>query len=245
MNMRHRVQTKHARHLAAILVTCCFGVIAPVSGIAQTPDGVVPITSEPDHRIRFDNGKVRMYEVVLPKGRATLMHEHRADSFTVFFRSSEVTNEPYGGGKPAVFNRTPGFVGFTSTAKGPYSHRVIASGETTFHVIAMELLSPSPAGSAPTTQRPGPAFKVALENPRGRVYRVTLAPGESTETFTRPAGSALFAISGGRISEAVDGKSVRLWDFDPAHFRWFENSARVSMKNESSTPIELVEIEVF
>ena len=243
--MRHSSQTKYPSHLAALLAICCFGVIAPLSGISQTPDGVVPITAEPDHKIRFDNGRVRMYEVVLPKGKATLMHEHRADSFTVFFRTAEVTNEPHGGGKPVVFNRTPGFVGFNSTAKGPYSHRVIASGETMFHVIAMELLSSTPAGSAITTQRPGPAFKVALENPRGRAYRITLAPGESTETFTRPAGSALFAISAGRISEAVDGKSVRLWDFEPAHFRTFENSEKVSMKNESSTPVELVEIEVF
>lgn len=243
--MPYSAQANRALPLVATIVFCYLGILAPGYGFAQTPDGVVPITAEPDHKIRFDNGRVRMYEVVLTKGRASLVHEHRADSFTVFFRTAEVTNEPYGGGKPVVINRTPGFVGFNSTAKGPYSHRVIASGETTFHVIAMELLSPTPAGSASTTQRPGSAFKVALENPRGRAYRVILAPGESTETFIRPAGSALFAISGGRISETIDGKSVRLWDFDPAHFRWFENSEKMSMKNESSTPIELVEIEVF
>lgn len=245
--MLYAAQANRVHALVATIVSCCLGLplLAPSYSFAQIPDGVVPITAEPAHKIRFDNGRVRMHEVVLPKGKATLMHEHRADNFTVFFRTVEITNEPYGGAKPVVVNRTPGFVGFTSTAKGPYSHRVIASGETTFHVINMELLSPTPAGSATTAQRPGSAFKVALENPRGRAYRVTLAPGESTETFTRPAGSALFAISGGRISETVDGKSVRLWDFDPAHFRWFENSAKVSMKNESSTPIELVEIEVF
>ena len=238
-------QANPASPFVAVLLSCCFGILAPTPGVAQTPAGVVPITSEPDHKIRFDNGRVRMYEVVLPRGKATLMHEHRADSFTVFFRTAEVTNEPHGGVKPVVFNRTPGFVGFNSTAKGPYSHRVIASGETTFHVIAMELLSSTPDGAATTAQRSGSAFKIALENPRGRAYRVTLAPGESTETFTRPAGSALFAISAGRISETADGKSARLWDFEPAHFRWFENSEKVSMKNESSIPIELVEIEVF
>jgi hypothetical protein len=242
--MRHRIQTKHTAHLVAILATCCLGFIAPVSGIAQTPDGVVPITAEPDHKIRFDNGKVRMYEVVLPKGRTTLVHEHRADTFTVYFRSAEITNEPYAG-KPVVVKKTPGFVGFNSTEKGPYSHRVITSGETTFHVIAIELLAPTPPGSATVTQRPSSTFKVALENPRGRAYHFTLAPGESTESFTRPAGSALFAISAGRISETVEGKPVRLWDFEPAHFRWFDSSETLSVKNESSTPVELVEIEIF
>jgi mannose-6-phosphate isomerase-like protein (cupin superfamily) len=242
--MLYAAQANRAHPLVAILVSCYLGILAPASSVAQTPDGVVPITSEPDHKIRFDNGRVRMYELVLPKGKTTLVHEHRADSFTVFFRTTEVTNEAHRG-KAVVFKRTAGDVAFTSTAKGPYSHRVFTTGETTFHVIAMELMSPTPAGSATATQRPSPAFKVALENPRGRVYRVTMAPGESTGTFTRPAGSALFAISAGRISETVDGKPVRLWDFEPGHFRWFEMSEKLSVKNESSTPIDLVEIELF
>ena len=243
--MLYANQFNRAHPLVEILVFGILGFLAPTFSVAQTPDGVVPITSEPDHKIRFDNGRVRMYEVVLSKGKATLVHEHRADSFTVFFRTAEVTNEPHGGGKPVVFNRTPGFVGFNSTVKGPYSHRVTASGETTFHVIAMELMSPTPTGSATATQRPSSTFKVALENPRGRAYRLTLVPGESTEAFTRPAGSALFAISPGRISENVDGKPARLWDFETGHFRWFETSEKLSMKNESSTSIDLVEIEVF
>ena len=242
--MKYNVQDIRAHWFVATFFSSCLGIFAPASSFAQ-PQGVVPITAEPSHKIRFDNGRVRMYEVVLPKGGTSLMHEHGADNFTVFFRTAEVTNEPYGGGKPVALTRTPGAVGFSSTANGPYSHRITASGETAFHVIAMELLSPTPAGSATTDKRLGSAFKVALENPRGRAYRVNLAPGESTERFTRPAGSAIFAITAGRISESVDGKPSRLWDFEPAHFRWLENSEKVSVKNEGSTHVELVEIEVF
>jgi len=234
---------RHARVLVAA-ASCCFaGILAPALSVAQTPDGVVAITAEPEHKIRFDNGRVRIYEGILPKGKSTLMHEHRADSFAVILRNTEIINEPHGG-KPAVFKIPAGFVGFTSTAKGPYSHRVAASGEATFHVIAIELMSPTPSGAA-TPSRPGSAFKVALENPRGRVYRLTLAPGESTEAFTRPSGTAVFAISNGRVSESNDGKTSRLWDFEPGHFRWIDRSEKLSVKNESSTPIDLVEIEIF
>ena len=115
--MSYVAKNRRANALGAALVFCGLGFLAPNSGVAQTPDAVIPITAEPDHKIRFDNGSVRMYEVVLPKGKATLMHEHRADSFVVFFRAAESTNEPYGGGKPLVLNRTPGAVGFASTAK--------------------------------------------------------------------------------------------------------------------------------
>lgn len=242
--MLNNTQSKRSRQLVAVLVTCSLGILSPTSGVAQTPDGVVPITSEPKHKIRFDNGRVRMFEVVLPKGKATLYHEHRADSFSVIFRNTEITNEPHGG-KPVVVKIPAGRVGFASTAKGPYSHRVVASGETTFHVIAMELMSPTPTGAPSTDQRTGSQFKVALENPRGRVYSIRLAPGEHTEMFIRSASSALFAISAGRISESVDGKPTRLWDFEPGHFRWFDASERLSVKNESPTPVDLVEIEVF
>lgn len=78
---------------------------------------VVPITAEPEHRIRFDNGTVRMYEVRLPKGHATLMHEHRADSFSVIFGDTEITNEPLeGAATESTF--AAGRVGFASTAQG-------------------------------------------------------------------------------------------------------------------------------
>ena len=242
--MHYAARANGAHSLVATFVLCCLGITAPPPAHAQ-PDGVVLITAEPHHKIRFDNGRVRMYEVMLPKGMTLLMHEHHADNFTVFFSTAEVTNETYGGGKPVSITRTPGFVGFTSTAKGPYSHRLTASGDATFHVIALELLSPTAVGQNTIPQRADSSFKVALENPRGRAYRLILAPGESTETFTRPAGSALFAISAGRIIETIDGKSTRLWDFEPAHFRWFETSEKLSLKNESSTPVELVEIEIF
>lgn len=185
-----------------------------------------------------------MYELLLPGGKATLMHEHRADDFSVFFRASEITNVPYGG-DPAVYRFPAGFVGFTSAAKGPHSHRVVVSADTILHVLALELLSPVPAGAATSAQRPGAAFKVALENPRGRAYRLMLAPGESTGPFTRPNGTAVFAISTGRISESAAGRPVRLWDFEPGHFRWIETGEKLSIRNEGSTPVELVEIELF
>jgi len=237
-------KTSRAHSLVATLLFCSSWLLAPINAGAQTPSGPVPITAEPDHKIRFDNGRVRMYEVVLSKGKATLVHEHRADSFNVFPRTAEFTNEPQGG-KPVVLQIPAGTVRFASTAKGPFSHRVIATGDMTFHVIAMELLTPPSSSVASATQRASPPFKVELENQRGRVHRISLSPGESTETFTRPTASALFATSTGRISENPDGRPMRLWDFEPGHFRWFDGTESVSLKNEGTTPIELVEIEVF
>jgi mannose-6-phosphate isomerase-like protein (cupin superfamily) len=220
------------------------GCTTPAGGRSEAVQRVVPIEAEPSHKIRFDNGKVRMYEVILANGQGTLMHEHQADSFSVIFGNTEVINEPRGG-KSQTFKVPSGFVAFASTAKGPYSHRVVASSDSGFHVVAMELLSPAPAGSPAAAGRAAPPFKMVRENARGRAYRITLAPGASTPAFTRPAASVMFAISSGRVREEADGRPARLWDFEPGQFRWYDASETVSLKNEGSSPIDLVEIDVF
>lgn len=211
----------------------------------KNPQNVVPIIDEPAHKIRFDNGSARMYEVVLKQGESTLMHEHLTDNFTIFFRTARILAEPYGDREPIIIEAAPGIVGFTSTADGSYSHRVISGGEETFHVIAMELLTPPSANVNHPVSRSGTPFEVVLENNRGRAYRISLAPGESTGSFRRRAGTALFAVSGGRISEAPDGKPSRLWDFETADFRWFDTSETLTIRNESSLAVELVEIEIL
>jgi hypothetical protein len=86
---------------------------------------------------------------------------------------------------------------------------------------------------------------VVEDNERGRAYSVKLNPGESTETFTRPANTAIFAISGGQISEQAKGKAPTQWKFDSGNFRWSETAEQLSVKNDSSNRVELVEIEIY
>jgi len=227
---------------AALLLLA--GCTTPDAGKLEGGQSVVAVDAEPNHKIRFDNGKVRMYEVTLEKGQATLMHEHRADSFSVIFGDTEVTNEPRVG-KPRTARVPSGFVVYSSTAKGPYSHRVVASGDLTFHVIAMELLSPAPTSAPAAAGRANPPFKVVRESPRGRAYRISLAPGASTPVFNRPAESVVFAVSTGRVRETSAGRPARLWDFEPGNFHWYDASETISLRNEGSTPVDLVEIDVF
>ncbi len=195
--MLNTAQTARTRLLVATLFCFWLGLLASIPGIAQPPDGVIPITSEPDHKVRFDNGRVRMIEAVFPEGKASLYHEHHFDAFFVFFRSADVADQPFG--EKAVASKIrAGAVLFKSTERGPYSHRVIAAGKDTVHVIATELMVPATAGSISASESRFPPFEVALENSRGRAYRLKLNPGETADQFTRPAGTAIFAISSGR-----------------------------------------------
>lgn len=229
--------------MIAIGATLC--ALAALRAYGQAQDVVVAVSAESNHRIRFDNGRVRMYEVELPKGKATAFHEHVADSFAVVLNSTSRINEPKDGQR-TLGSIKAGQVAFASTAKGPYTHRIEAAGDVPFRVIAMEILSPeNPGANGGRALRPAPFVVAAQENSRGRVFRLILKPGDAVGPFERPANTAIFAIVGGRTSEASDGQVPRLWDSEAGSFRWVDSPQRVTIRNEGKSEVELVEIEIF
>ncbi len=164
--------------VSACAVLCCsLALIAALPSAAPAAaEGVVPITSEPLHKVRFDNGKVRLIEALVPKGKASLFHTHVHDAFFVFFNPSEVGNQLLGE-KQVFVNLPAGAAHFTSTTKGPYSHSVIAANEVAIHVSALELMQPPSPKAADAREERFPPFQVVIDNPRGRLYRLKLAPG--------------------------------------------------------------------
>ena len=238
------LSSRHRWTLDVVLLLCvCIFVSLPAT--AQLPDNVVPVGAEANHKIRFDNGKVRMYEVLLSKGMGTALHEHALDNFAVILATTTRANEPKGGQR-TVGPVQAGQVGFASTAKGPYTHRIEATGDVPYRVIAMEIFGAGNLGTGTAhAKRPSPFTAAAQENPRGQAYRLALKPGETSGPFERPANTAIFAIRGGRSSESIDGKAPRLWDSETGSFRWTDEPYRLSIRNEGTTDIEFVEIEVF
>jgi len=209
---------------------------------AELPAGVVPITSEPSHKVLFENKKVRIIEARIAKGTKSLFHEHRFDGFYAFFKTEGFFNEPYLE-KPISPNLQAGAVMFIPAIK-PYIHRVGAAGKEDVHVSVVELLTPTlDVTNVPEARFP--PFEISLENSRGRIYRLKLNPGESTDVFMRPAGTTIFAISSGQISEKTEGKPVSSWALTPGKFRWADTSEALTINNTGKVQVELVEIEVF
>lgn len=213
-----------------------------LSAFGELPAGAVPITSEPNHKVTFENGEVRVIEAHIPEGKKTLFHEHRYDGFFVFFRADGFVNEPYEG-SPVSPNLPTGAVQFIPASK-PYIHRVGAAGTQEVYVSVVELLTPARSTAKEAEER-FPPFEILLENSRGRMYRLRLKPGESIDEFTRPAGTAIFAITSGQVTEKSRGKPTRTWDLAPGKFRWTDSREQLTLKNEGQTLVELVEIEVF
>jgi hypothetical protein len=210
--------------------------------IARSKEPVLPVSKEPSHHIRFDNGKVRVYDVRVPAGYWTEFHEHTWDNFFVFITPTTQDYE-FSDGRKGTREVKAGDVGFSSTATGSYIHRVSTRGEP-LHVVDIEILNNAKLGSDSAAKRPE-SFKIVLENPRGRAYDVNLKPGQSTSLFTRTSNTAIFVVSGGRVTETLEGKAPRLWDSEPGDFRWNELPERLTLTNNSPQDERYVEIELF
>ena len=52
-----------------------------LGALLLVPTAAVEITAEPHHRLAFTNDQVRVFNVDVPPGSATLMHWHRHDYF--------------------------------------------------------------------------------------------------------------------------------------------------------------------
>lgn len=235
--------TSAYRHTSTLAVAL-FAAFIAFPAIPGSKDPVLPVSKEPSHHIRFDNGSVRVYDVRVPTRKWTEFHEHSWDNFFVFIIPTTQAYE-FSDGRKGTRVVKAGDVGFSTTATGPYTHRVTSQGDLPLHVVDIEILNNAKLGSDAATAKRPESFKIVLENPRGRAYDLVLKPGESTAAFTRPANTGIFAVSGGRVSETLDGKAPRLLDSEPGDFRWNDVPEKLTIANYSTKEEEFVEIELY
>jgi hypothetical protein len=232
--------SRHASNLTLVFLTAFITLPA----IPASNDPVLPVSKEPSHHIRFDNGRVRVYDVQVPTGKWTEFHEHSWDNFFVFIVPTTQAYE-FSDGRKGTRDVKAGDVGFSSTATGPYTHRVTAQGNRPLHVVDIEILNNAKLGSDVATAKRPESFQIALENPRGRAYNLVLRPGESTPEFFRPANTAIFAVSGAQISETPEGKAPKLLNLAPGSLRWIDRPERLTITNNSAKDEQFVEIELL
>ncbi|HTF24147.1 MAG TPA: hypothetical protein VK937_09535 [Candidatus Limnocylindria bacterium] len=118
---------------AFLLTMCCL----PLTISAQMST-VIPLASEPHHRLALHNKYVNVYEVeVAPRGTVQL-HRHEFDAISIMMSSSEViVRAP---GKPDVRQKlSQGQVRLQSRG---YVHSTSIEGDTTYRNVTVELLFP-------------------------------------------------------------------------------------------------------
>ena len=214
-------------------------VSIPIFALSQSnsPQNPVEISGEPRHHPKFENEFVRVWDVTVPAGDATLWHAHRNDNVVVTLAPAKLHIETLGR-DPVDVEWKFGEVRFS---KATYVHRAMNVGTTPFHNLTIELLKPPPANSD-SSPAPNEGREPVLENERVRVYRQSLAPGEAVAMHTHPYPGLQVTITAAEIEVTANGKAVR-HPVKADDVSWRAGGVTHSIKNVGQTRFESVDIE--
>jgi len=208
------------------------------SNSSQSP---VELSGERHHHPKFENEFVRIWDVTVPAGEATLWHIHRQDNVVISFGDANLRIETLGRDPVAG----PWKFGEVRFAKATYVHRAMNIGTTDFHNFTIELLKPT-AFVADASKLPMEAGREPLfENDRVRVYRLSLRPGESSGMHAHPLPGLGVMITVGAIEVSTEGNAApERIEFTKPDLRWRAGAVRHSIRNIGMTRFEAVDIEL-
>lgn len=217
------------------IAICIFSAAIPFA--AQT---AVPIEKEPMHRLKFENEFVRVFDVLIPAGKASLLHTHVYGGVSVRISNADMSEEFPGGEKKSFVAKW----GEATFGSGPtFSHRVINVGTTDFHNIYVELLpqKESAAGDLPVLS---PGHAILISNVKVRVNRLILKPGESSVMHAHTRNGLGIIVYDAKIEIVTQGAAPRSMDVKAGDVAWQTAGTTHTIKNTGSTVFEAIDIEL-
>jgi|SRR5689334_10668505 len=222
--------------MPALVRVMAMGALCLTAGVRA--QSIVPIDEEPQHRLKFQNQHVRLFDVLLPPGYNSLWHYHVYDGVFVNIEASPTREQVLGAD---AADRAPRIIGetyFLNYAKKAKVHRVTNTGDTGYRVTDTEILRGC-AGYAAV--KDGEGQTLILDNERVRVTRIMIGPGEHL-TLHPPCG-ILVSVSGGRLNLNGPGGEASL-TLHPAGFHWRDQSTPLEIVNAGNEVFHAVDIVV-
>jgi hypothetical protein len=163
----------------------------------------VPLTKEPRHRVTFENAQMRIFDVNIPPGDASLDHRHDRDIVTVSMTGGTETRIQNTG--QAWTTRAPRPLGDATVAEyadKPGSHKVENTGTSAYQLFAVENLKAS--GWTTTPAVTGLATKLMTEARSFRIYDVRLGQPTAQASHTHAVPTVAVLIAGKVMSDGPD-----------------------------------------
>ena len=208
---------------------------------SNSPQSPIEIKGEAHHHPKFENKFVRVWDVTVPAGEATLWHVHRNDNVVVTLGEARLRIETAG----AAPGESLWKFGEVKFGKATYVHRAMNVGVTPFHNFTIELLKPNAGGPAPSIPKEPIVRTPVLENERVRAFEVTLEPGQSTSMHTHVLPGLAIALTPGDIEVTTEGKNKpdRL-NLPLGDLRWRAGAVTHTIKNVGKSRFSSVDIEL-
>ena len=112
--------------------------IFPVALVSEQEPTVIPLASEPHHRLALHNDYVNLYEVTVAPGDSVRLHRHDTDAISLSLSESLVTVHTPG---KADVQQKLAYGQIRLQALG-FVHSTLVEGDIPFHNITVELLLP-------------------------------------------------------------------------------------------------------
>ncbi len=201
----------------------------------------VPVEKEPMHRLKFENEFVRVFDVLVPVGKATKYHTHLYDGVSVRVSNAQIIDEAVGGEK------TPFEINYGKATFGarpsPLTHRVVNSGKTDFRNIFIEIL---PVKNAAASGFPilSDGHTILIDNERVRVNRLILKPGESSKLHRHSMRGLGIVLYDSKIEISTPTGSPRILEPKAGDVVWQDAGTTHLIKNIGSTVFEAIDLEL-
>jgi quercetin dioxygenase-like cupin family protein len=220
--------------------------------IALSAQTKVDITAEPHHHLTLENKYVRVFDVSVPPGQATLPHVHSHDYVYVAIGPSEITNQVEG--KPVTQTKLQD--GQTQAVDGGFTHVVRTVSSTPFRNITVELLQDAEARKSPP-----PRWGPNGEDERGlqvldggtkdimfvkdgvRVSEIDLRPGGMIPKHHHVGPHMIVAVTDLTLSTDVQGRGVSTIQLKAGESKWFPGDFTHTLMNIGKQQAKFVGLE--
>lgn len=191
--------------------------------------GYVEVRDEPRHRRRFENGFVRVYDVLIPPGDVTLYHRHTEDTFYVAVNEATVSDRTFGADEARTGTAAAGTSMCRPHRTKPLIHQVHNVGSGEMRLIGAEIKASPVVTSAQPLVAAGHAL--VLERDPLRVYDLTLEPGSSTGAIEYGFSSlTVFLTTATLLVRSADG-TERTTVSAPGDVVWLPGPAQLTITN--------------
>jgi hypothetical protein len=164
----------------------------------------MPVRQEPHHKVLFENGYVRLIDLIVAPGDTTLTHIHAASSVVIWMSNSTFGIQNIG--EPAVMTKVnAGDVVYRAYGEKPVTHIVWNPDISMFHCMVVELLKQHPVKDTfPIIS--GPGIKFQWQRELVRAYKLDIYKGRKYNLPASNCASLLLNVSGIAITVSIDGQ---------------------------------------
>lgn len=200
---------------------------------------VVPVSKEPHHRIVFEDAHLRVLDVNIAPGDATLEHSHDHDIATVSIGPADARIRAMGAAWGAARRRPLGDTNTAEYVGKQGTHTIQNVSAEPYRLIAVENVKQS--GWHAVAASPAPGVKLLTEGRAFRASSLRVGPGEVLRRAPS-VPSVLVSVSGDAEITAGGREPRRIGSAS----RWAVLAAtEYKVTSRGAGEAHLVEIEVF